>query len=175
MKPEKLSRRTVYEHYILDVYEDVVRYPGGKIIKDHIFLHFKNRGVGVVVRDEKGNFLFVESYRYILDTAQWEIPAGSGSAGESSIATAQREVLEETGYEATDFKLFYSYYPTNGVANQVFELYSCLAVKKVQDFDAVEVRDVRWFSEVEVREMIKRAELKDGFSLAGVLLALNNS
>ncbi len=126
-----------------------------------------------MVRNEDGDFLLVNAYRYILDTIQWEIPAGGGSKEESVLETAKREVLEETGYQATDFKHIYTYYPTNGIADQRFEVFSCKALDQVQDFDKVEIQDVRWFSEKTIVEMIRKNEIKDGFTLSAILLVLN--
>ena len=57
--------------------------------------------VAVVALTSKGEFLVVEQYRPAVETRTMELPAGLVEPGEAPVDTATRELLEETGYQAT--------------------------------------------------------------------------
>ncbi len=56
----------------------------------------------VVALTERCELVLVWQYRFGTDTLTLEIPGGVVDAGESTIDAARRELLEETGYEASD-------------------------------------------------------------------------
>lgn len=62
-------------------------------------------GVVVIVAvTDEGRLVLTEQYRIPVERSVIELPAGlagDGEAGETLIAAAHRELLEETGYEAT--------------------------------------------------------------------------
>ena len=58
-------------------------------------------GVAIVALDDAGQVLLIRQYRHPVGHLLWEIPAGLRDvAGEPPRATAERELLEETGYRA---------------------------------------------------------------------------
>ena len=174
-KPQRLARKLIYDHALLNVYEDRVQYPAGLLVERHAFLDFKNPGVAILMHNENNEILLAHVFRYILDSVEWEIPAGTTHAGEDALETARREALEESGYEAVDLKHLYDYYPSSGIANQVFKIYTCRAGSKIADFDRSEIAAVKWFKHAEIWGMIRRNEIKDGFSLTALLLFLTSA
>lgn len=170
---KKLSRKTVYSSEWLNLHVDRVEYPAGKIAEAHHCIDFLYQGVGIIMTDDQDRLLLIRSYRYIMDSVDWEIPAGSFK-NEDVLAAAEREALEETGYECRDFRRIYSYYPLTGISNSYFHIVRCLAVKKVADFDPNEVHSVQWFSRAEVTRLLQENAVQDGFSLQGILFYLQN-
>lgn len=166
-KAVKLSRQTLYESEWLNLHIDRVQYPGGRITEKHHCIDFLYQGVGAIVTDQENRLLLIRSYRYIMDTVDWEIPAG-GFKDEDVMSAAEREVLEETGYACEDFKKLYSYYPMTGISNSYFHIVACKAVKRVADFDPNEVHSIQWFTRDEVRELLRQKKVQDGFSLQGI-------
>jgi 8-oxo-dGTP pyrophosphatase MutT (NUDIX family) len=63
-------------------------------------VHFKNRAIGIIPIDEAGNTWLVGQYRYTLGKYSWEIPEGGGPLDQDVLASAKRELLEETGITA---------------------------------------------------------------------------
>ena len=64
----------------------------------------ENTAVGVVAIDDQDRVALVAQHRYTLDHRSWEIPEGGAPPGESPLAGAQRELREEAGVEATDWR-----------------------------------------------------------------------
>ena len=93
--------RTLLSGGFLDVQRDDVRLPDGS----HATREFIQHGgaVAVVALLDDGRLVLVRQYRYPLAQVLLELPAGKRDAGESSWACAQRELLEETGYTATEW------------------------------------------------------------------------
>ncbi len=172
MKPERLSRKTVYESSWVNLYLDKVRFPNGLVIEDHHLLDFPRTAVAMLFEDDSGDIAFVRICRYAIGTTEWELPAGGVEPGETEIEAARREVMEETGYSSRDHQLIYSYYPMNGIGNKLFHVVHCRAVERVQDFDQDEISGVRWFTREEVRQMIRDRSMTDGYSLTAMLLWL---
>jgi ADP-ribose pyrophosphatase len=172
MKPKRLSRTVVYENPWVNLYVDKVQFPDGRVVEKHHFLDFEKEAVAVLVENTQSQILLVHAYRYTTDTIEWEIPAGIVENGESVLGAAIREVWEESGYETVNPELIYTYYPMNGISNQVFHIVRCQSTKKTGDFDRNEVKEFKWVSKQEIQGMVKDRLVKDGFSLTALLLYL---
>jgi ADP-ribose pyrophosphatase len=172
MKPKRLSRTVIYENPWVNLYVDKVQFPGGQIIEKHHVLEFEKEAVAVLVENAQGQVLLVHVYRYTTGTIEWEVPAGIVEPGESIIEAAKREVLEESGYKTSDHEWVYTFYPMNGISNQVFHVVRSRAMRGTGVFDRNEVEAYRWVSKPEIREMIADRSLKDGYSLTALLLYL---
>jgi ADP-ribose pyrophosphatase len=172
MKPERLSRNTVYESPWVNLYLDKVKFPNGLVIEKYHLLDFPRAAVTMIAENDLGSVILARISRYTTGLTEWELPAGGVKIGETEIEAAKREVLEETGYTSEDHQLIYSYYPMNGSANKLFHVVYCKAIERVQEFDPNEVIGTRWFTKGEVQQMIKDKAISDGFSLTALLLWL---
>jgi ADP-ribose pyrophosphatase len=170
MKPKRLARTVIYKNPWVNLYADKVQFPDGRIIDKHHILDFEKEAVAVLVENVQGQILLIRAYRYPTDTVEWEVPSGSIEKGESVLEAGRREVHEESGYETTDHELMYTYYPQNGISNQVFHIVRSQAGEKIGDFDRNEVKEFKWASKQEIREMIREKLIKDGYSLTALLL-----
>jgi len=170
MKPNRLSRTVIYEDPWVNLYADEVQFPNGRIIDKHHVLEFEKEAVAVIVENKFDQILLVHAYRYPTNTIEWEIPAGSIDKGESILQAGKREVQEESGYETTQHELIYTYYPQNGISNQIFHIVHAKALEKKGDFDRNEVKEMKWVSTKEIQEMIENKQIMDGFSLTALLL-----
>ena len=86
------------------VRRDQVTLPGGMRIDDFYAITIAD-AAAVVAIDEAGQIILKKEYRYCYDRELIEIPAGTFEVGETdSLAVAQRELLEETGYASEEWE-----------------------------------------------------------------------
>lgn len=170
--PKRLARETIYRSHWVNLFVDKVQFPDSHVIDRHHLLDFEDPSVVAVMERGNEQVLFARIYRYTVETTGWEIPAGRIEQGESILAAAQREILEESGWESTHHELIYSYNPMNGIANKTMHIVRCRAEKRITDFDTNEVSDIRWFTWKEVQRMIERSEITDGATLVALLICM---
>jgi ADP-ribose pyrophosphatase len=94
--------------------------------------------VGIIAVTDDRKLLLVEQYRPPVNAKVIELPAGlagdvPGKATEELVAAAQRELLEETGYEATHWKMVCDGTTSAGITNEVINLFLATGLKKVSD------------------------------------------
>jgi ADP-ribose pyrophosphatase len=170
LKPIALDRHLIYKSRWVNLFVDKVQFPNGKIIEQHHLLDFDHAAVMAVVQDANGRYLMVQVSRYPTGRAEWEFPAGSIEDGEDILEAACREVSEESGYDLKQVRLMYSYNPMSGIADQVFHIVKGLAGEGNRAPDMSEVNAVDWFTAEEIREMIRRNLMRDGYTLTAFLL-----
>ena len=111
-----LGSRNVYENPWISVREDRVIRPDGE---PGIYgvVHYKNTAVGVLPVEEDHVYL-VGQYRYPLERYSWEIPEGGCPEDEEPLRAARRELREETGLVARNWRKLGEAYLSNSVANE---------------------------------------------------------
>ncbi|MCP4286486.1 MAG: NUDIX hydrolase [Gammaproteobacteria bacterium] len=168
-KPTRLARTTVYESPWVNLYLDKVQFPGGLVIDKFHMLDMPKEAVAVLIENDRNELLFVHAYRYSTNSIEWEIPAGAIDPPEEILDAAQREAHEETGYTTTGHRLLCSFNPMNGNTNKVFHLAQCRAKEKNGAFDPNEIHAIKWMGRDEIKAMIKTGQIRDGFTLTGLL------
>lgn len=170
---EVLGKRVIYRSAWVGLELWSVRLPDGTLIPDHHVVVYPRAAVGIVPRDAAGRFLLIDHYRFITDSRGWEIPAGQVETTETVAEAASRELLEETGHTADRWQPLGYYHPSNGSSNQQFHVLAAGGLRRVADVaDTNETIGCRWFSADEVRGMLARNEIRDGFSITALLWAL---
>jgi 8-oxo-dGTP pyrophosphatase MutT (NUDIX family) len=116
------TRRTAYENPWLTIYHDEVTRPDGS---PGIYgvVHFANLAAGVVALDDEDRIVLVGQHRYTMDAFAWEIPEGGVPAGESALMGAQRELREETGVDAAEWRELVRVELSNSVSDEVAVLF----------------------------------------------------
>ncbi len=117
-----LNSIPMYENPWIKVTEHQVLNPkGGEGIYGEI--HFKNIAVGVLPLDEELYTWLVGQYRYPLKAYSWEIPEGGSPEGEVPLHSAQRELLEETGFTAGQYTELLRMHLSNSVSDELAIIY----------------------------------------------------
>jgi 8-oxo-dGDP phosphatase len=102
---------------LVAVRTDKVRMPGNNLAEREVVLH--PGAVAVLALDDDDRVLMIRQYRHPVGRLLWEIPAGLRDvAGEPLLATAQRELLEEAGYRARDWRVLADYYSSPGFTTE---------------------------------------------------------
>ncbi len=132
---------------------EVVRHPGA---------------VAVLVLAEDNQVLLVRQFRAPAGRDLWEIPAGTMEPGEKPLATAKRELLEETGISASDWSYLGSLYPTPGYSDERIHFYLAQGVSGTAHGQS-EVSEARFFSRTQIMDLVQDG-LGDGKTLAALAL-----
>ncbi len=104
-----LSRKTVLNHSnFLKVEEHVIELPDGQIIPDWSWVLTPDF-INVAALTEAGEFICFRQTKYAVEGTSLAVVGGYLEAGELPLEAAQRELLEETGYEAPDWRDLSSY------------------------------------------------------------------
>lgn len=97
----KISSEQVYKGNFLHILRDTVRLPDGKQATREYVVH--PGAVVVVAMLDDGRVVLERQHRYPVGRVMVEFPAGKLDAGENPQYCGQRELLEETGYSATQW------------------------------------------------------------------------
>ena len=165
----RLTRRSVYENAWLELLHDEVLRPDGS---PGIYgvVHLRNAAVGVVALDDDDRVLLVGQYRYTLDEYSWEIPEGGVDPAEGLLEGAQRELREETGFEAADWRMLFRFSMSNSVTDETGAIFLARGLASGEAApEPSEDITVRWVAFAEAIAMIDRGEITDVMSLAGLL------
>ncbi|MEE3453598.1 NUDIX hydrolase [Dialister sp.] len=169
IEKEKLLRRNeIYDGQIIHVFKDQVELAGRETVRE-VVLHCGAAAI-IPVTDE-GEVLFVRQYRYPVEEALLEIPAGKMDPGETPDECALRELEEETGYTGRLEKLGYVY-TTPGFCNETIHLYLATElVHKKQHLDEGEFLDVIRIPLKEVWDMVREGKIYDAKTLSAFAIA----
>ncbi|HZT32944.1 MAG TPA: NUDIX hydrolase [Bryobacteraceae bacterium] len=164
-----LSSREVYQCGVFRVTEDEAEEPGGFRIRRSVVRH---RGSAVMLAvDAKGRALLVRQYRLPAEKSLWELPAGSLDPGEKPLAGAKRELREETGYHARQWKKLVSYWPSPGFVSEKMHVFLArdLVAGDAQPMEDERI-ECRWFAPRELDALIRQGKIEDGKTLIGFML-----
>lgn len=125
----RIDSEQVFDGVLLDVRRDRVRLPNGAESVREYVVH-PGAVVIIAVLDD-GALLFENQYRYPLQRDFLELPAGKIDAGEAIETTARRELLEETGYVAAEWKHLGVMHPCIGYSNERIEIFLARGLEKV--------------------------------------------
>lgn len=164
-----ISSTEIYDNPWIQVRHDEVTTPtGGSGI--YGVVSFKNLAIGVVPIDEHDHTWLVGQYRYAPDEYSWEIPAGGGDPNQPVEATAKRELIEECGIEARDFRLLHTTRLSNSVTDELAYLLVATDLTFCDaDPDPTEKLDVRRLPVDEAIRMAYEGEINDAISILALL------
>jgi ADP-ribose pyrophosphatase len=117
---------------LLRVRTDAVRMPGGETAEREIVEH--PGAVAVLALDEAGRVLMIRQYRHPVGRLLWEIPAGlRDEPGEPLLTTGKRELLEETGHRAADWRVLADVFSSPGFSTERLRIFLATGVTPVPD------------------------------------------
>lgn len=117
----QLNSEAVYDGVLLHVRRDEVRLPDGKTGVREYVVH--PGAVAILPLFDDGSILLERQYRYPLQQVLIEIPAGKIDPGEATATTARRELLEETGYIASEWSYLTTIHPICAYSTERVEIW----------------------------------------------------
>jgi len=168
---QQLASEQVFDGVLLDVRRDRVRLPnGGESVREYIVHPGAVVVIGIL---DDGRLLFENQFRYPLQRDFLELPAGKIDAGESIEATARRELLEETGYEAGTWRYLGVMHPCIGYSDERIEIFLARDLRKVAEpsLDHNEFLDVLTLSLAEAIAAIRDGRITDAKTITALFWA----
>lgn len=163
-----LASRVLAQGVFLEVRIDDVRLPSGETATREYIKH--PGAVAVVGLLDDGRILLERQYRHPVRRVVLEIPAGKLDAGETPLACAQRELLEETGYRAREWARAGSLHVAVGCSDEVIHLFFARGLQQgAQQLDHGELIDVHSMTEAELDALAARGDLTDSKTVFALL------
>jgi ADP-ribose pyrophosphatase len=170
--------KLAYKGKVFSVYTDDVIEPGGPTgsIESRRDVVRHAGSVVILAVDESANskdpLVVVErQYRHAAGQYLLELPAGKRDHGETSLAAAKRELIEETGYRSRSWTKLVRYYPSPGFVGEWMEIWLARGIAAgAAHPEADECIQVSLMPLSELLKLVKAGKVHDGKTIIGALL-----
>ncbi|MFO8059614.1 MAG: NUDIX hydrolase [Bacillota bacterium] len=122
-------------------------------------------------KDRSPEILMVRQYRHPTGRWLWEIPAGRVDPGETPLECARRELAEETGYRASQWRHLGGFYSSPGFTDEFIDVYHASGLEAMDRPPAGDEDDIRhrWVALEDIMNW-RRCRLLDGKTLSALSL-----
>jgi 8-oxo-dGTP pyrophosphatase MutT (NUDIX family) len=165
----------ILKHWLISVRSDKVQMPDNNYAERTVVSH--PGAVAVLALDEASRVLMIRQYRHPVGYQLWEIPAGLRDIdGEPLLATAQRELREETGYQAREWHVLLDTFTSPGFTTERVRLFLARGVEPADDtgyqrHDEEKFLVTKWVPLAETVRLALAGKLHNAEAVAGVLAA----
>jgi ADP-ribose pyrophosphatase len=171
-----LSSQELFKGHFLHAFRDAVRLPdGGEATREYVI----HPGAVMIIpllpqADGSLRVVIERQYRYPVKQVMIEFPAGKLDPGEEVWACAQRELLEETGYRATEWARAGVLHPVISYSTEFIEVWFARGLTAGErHLDAGEFLDVSTATPQELLQWSRDGQLTDAKTLTGLLWLQN--
>jgi ADP-ribose pyrophosphatase len=165
----RVSSETVFRGSLLHVRRDTVRLPDGRLATREYIVHPGAVLVVPVLPD--GRLVIERQFRYPLGRVFIEFPAGKLEPDEPALATAQRELIEEAGYSAREWKHLGVIHPLLSYSTEAIELYVATGLTHVgAKLDDGEFLEIGTMSVGEMYAAVDRGLVTDAKTVTALFL-----
>ena len=168
-----LSSEEIYPGKIIRVEKWQVELPNGETAMREIVRH--NGASAIVPVDDQGMVTLVRQHRAAIGQCTWEIPAGKlDSPSEDPFAAAKRELEEETGLRAAEWRKLTAIYTTPGFCNEQISIYLATGLSQRNAHpDEDEFLGLTRMPLSEAVSLCMSGEFRDSKTVIGLLMARN--
>lgn len=167
LKETQLDTALVYDGGFIKVRKDHARMPDGSVSVREYIEH--PGAVAVLAMLDNGKLVMERQFRYAPGREFVEIPAGKIDHQEDILATAQRELLEETGYVASEWTHLTTTWPCIGYADERIEYFLARGLthreRRLDDGEFLEVFEL---SLDEALEWVRSGKINDSKTIVGL-------
>jgi ADP-ribose pyrophosphatase len=163
-----LEREYLFTEPWLTVRRDVVQLPGGHRIPSYYVLEYPE-WVNVIAITREKQFVFVKQYRHGIGSVHFELCAGVCEKEDASpLISAQRELMEETGYGNGVWEQYMRLSPNASTVNNLTHCFLARDVEKIDEPHPEDSEDlsVHLFSYDEVKRMLENNEIMQALMAA---------
>ena len=164
----RIRSESVYDGQFLKVRRDEVRLPTGKTAQREYIVH--PGAVMIVPLADDGRLVVERQHRYPLDRVLVEFPAGKLDPNETTQHCAQRELREETGFQAREWAYGGRMHNACAYSTEFIEIWFARGLAAgAQELDEGEFVECFAVAEAELFELAARGELTDAKTMVGLL------
>lgn len=158
--------KTIHHWKKMQLVQETTLLPNG-LSCEHTKIHHPGAAVILPITDQ-GQILLLRQYRPALKKWLLELPAGTREPGEDFLTCAQRELIEETGYQAKQFESLGALTPMAGLCDEIQHLFIAteLHINTTLPKDEDEVIEVEFWSKARIEQAIISGEISDAKTLA---------
>jgi len=176
LREEKSSGESILEGNFLNIFRDTVRLPdGNSAIREYVV----HPGAVMIIplieyQPQKYKIILERQFRYPVGRVMIEFPAGKLDLDESPFHCAQRELLEETGYVASEWAFATTLHPVISYSTEVIHIWFARGlVQGERKLDTGEFLDVFSPTSIDLIDWCRSGKVTDGKTLTGVLWLQN--
>lgn len=171
MEEKIISSEAIYNGHVVRLEKLTVELPGGKISSREVIRHVG--AAAVLPVNDLGECCLVRQYRTALGQVTLEIPAGKlNRKSDDPLEAAQRELSEETGLTASNWRRLTRIYTTVGFSDEKIDLYLATGLSQgASHTDEDEFVEVRWIPYCELLRMARAGEISDAKTVCALTLA----
>lgn len=163
------GKRTDLHEGFLHLVRDEVQLPDGSLATREMIVHAG--AVAVLALLDDGRAVLVRQHRHPVDRVLLELPAGRLEPGESTLACAQRELLEETGYVAGEWAFGLEIHNAAAYSTESIWIWVARGLKPgPQQLDAGEFVEVALHTLAELDALCATGQLPDVKTIVGLHL-----
>ncbi len=167
---ETVSSEAVYDGCLLHARRDVVQLPNGQHSVREWIAH---PGAAVVIALlDNGKLLFERQFRYPVRRVCLELPAGKIEPNEHPLDTIRRELREETGFRAKQWRHVGTMHPCIGYSDERIEIFWAQGLSFIgAELDDGELLEVVELSVADALLAVRDGEITDGKTIAALMWA----
>lgn len=168
LEETRLGGEEIFSGRLLKVHRDRVRLPdGSEAVREYI----RHPGAVVILALlDDGHVVLERQFRYPHGRVFVELPAGKRDPGETPEATGRRELLEETGYVAAEWRRLGVIHNAIGYSDEGIELWLARGLElRAPKLEAGEFLEVFALPLAEALEMVRDGRITDAKTVVGLL------
>lgn len=164
------ARRVRHQGRVFQIVTENITLPNGVTVDMDLVNH---PGASAIVPLSEGNqVILLRQYRHAVGDYLWEIPAGTLHQGEDPLVCARRELAEETGFSAKNWRKIGELIPVPGYSNERIHLFLAKGLEAVgTNLDADEILEVHPVAWKDAMNMILDGRIQDAKTICSLLMA----
>ncbi len=171
----KLKRtKPLHDYRIFKTRSDIRESP--RTGNDHEFFVLESQDwVNIVAVTDENNIVFIEQFRHGISGTVLEIPGGMIEDGEEPKLSAQRELLEETGYTSEEFIEIGKVHPNPALFDNLCYTFLAKSAKKIKEpeFEGTEDIETILYPSKDIMELIQKGDITHSLVINALFFYMN--